>query len=86
MNPILFSILVLVSCPSDVCKTLEEHAAENNCTVEELMTEIVTARLCGRVKPDGEPEDECMHGAFTISQRDEESARDGIIIEHLRID
>lgn len=83
MNQILFSILVLINCPSDVAHKLERHAIENNCTVEELMTEIITDRLCGNTNPSIRMCDECMQGHFKISQRDEEAAGKGIIVEHV---
>lgn len=81
MNPILFSILVLISCPIDECITLEEHAVKHECTVEELMTDILTARLCGKTDMSGRLCDECMHGTFTISHRDESNPGEGSVIE-----
>lgn len=76
MNPVLFSIMLMISCPNDIYQILEIRAQEENCTVEDIVKKVLKKRITG----------ECTCRTIEVGKRDEVGHRKRVVLEYLSIE
>ncbi len=71
MNPTLFYITLMISCPPETVHQLEKQALIEQCTVEEIISEVLAKRIVG----------ECTCKIVENSKRDEDAVRRRALLE-----